>query len=49
MQHELDEMLYSVLHTAGLSLRAGDTYVEDAYFTNQNYTTITPPLPLPLI
>jgi|APHM01.1.fsa_nt_gi hypothetical protein len=39
IQRELDEMLYSILHTAGLSLRAGDTYVEDAYFTNQNHTT----------
>jgi len=48
MQHELDEMLYSVLHTAGLSLRAGDTYVEDAYFTNQNYTTTATAIDLDL-
>jgi hypothetical protein len=39
IQEELDTMLYSVLHTAGLSLRAGDTYVEDGYFANENHTT----------
>lgn len=39
MQHELDELLYSVLHTAGLTLRAGNTYVSDTYFDNDNYTT----------
>jgi len=39
MQQELDEILYDVLHTAGLDLRAGDTYVEDAYFENENGTT----------
>ena len=48
MQHELDEMLYSVLHTAGLNLRAGDTYVEDAYFSNENYTTTATAIDLDL-
>lgn len=39
LEQELDEWLYAILSDAGLDLRAGNTYVQDAYFKNSNDTT----------
>jgi len=39
LKRELDEAVYAVLHDAGLGLRAGETYVEDAIFENTNHHT----------